>query len=389
MVRKTKKKLAKRKTQKSKLLNRNTPVKKTATINNFSFLNNLQNFLIMLAKSPFIFINLLVNIIVKLLKSLIQSFLLLVRKIVFLFSGVKEAIFVLIFGFLAGCIGAVVAFSYLDFTSQNKEISKGLTAQNEDLLSDLNSISQEISSMSKEQDSIKETLKSVINLKEQFAVIKKLLDENNANIEITSKELKVVMEQTRNLSNNLNKLSEDLEENSKIMMSSSKSELSNRLYLAQSLLDRLKSGVPYAPQLIALGKEGLDPALLRFAKGGAPTLSDLAARLSVRAGELKDADKTKRDKNWRENLKKEITKFVKIKPTDINKISGTPGVLLRAEYAISNGNLDKAIDEINTLAPQERGVLNAWLAEAEATKNANIAAENLLTKTTAALQKRN
>ena len=197
------------------------------------------------------------------------------------------------------------------------------------------------------------------------------------------------MEQTKNLSNNLNKLSEDLEENSKIMMSSSKSELSNRLYLAQSLLDRLKSGVPYAPQLIALGKEGLDPALLRFAKGGAPTISDLAARLSVRAGELKDADKTKRDKNWRENLKKEITKFVKIKPTDINKISGTPGVLLRAEYAISNGNLDKAIDEINTLAPQERGVLNAWLAEAEATKNANIAAENLLTKTTAALQKRN
>ena len=70
--------------------------------------------------------------------------------------------------------------------------------------------------------------------------------------------------------------------NSRLILSSSKTELSNRLYLAQSLLDRLESGVPYSPQLEALGKEGLDPALLRFAKGGAPTLKDLEARLFLR-----------------------------------------------------------------------------------------------------------
>jgi len=180
-----------------------------------------------------------------------------------------------------------------------------------------------------------------------------------------------------------------INQTSKLMLSSSKTELSNRLYLAQSLVDRLKSGVPYAPQLIALGKEGLDPALLRFAKGGAPTLSDLTARLSVRAGELRDAYKTRGDTTWKDNLKSEISKLVTIKPTDSSKIKGMEGVLLRAEEAISKGNLEKAIDEIDSLEVSARGVLGAWLLEAKAKQNASIAAENLLAKTTAALRKRN
>ena len=64
--------------------------------------------------------------------------------------------------------------------------------------------------------------------------------------------------------------------------------------------------MPYSPQLKALGKEGLDPALLRFANGGAPTLKDLEARLSARAGEQLDADRTKKDTSWKENLKRKF-----------------------------------------------------------------------------------
>ena len=65
------------------------------------------------------------------------------------------------------------------------------------------------------------------------------------------------------------------------------------------------------------------------------------------------------------------------------------GVLLRAEEAISRGNLIKAITEIDSLDPGDRGVLESWLSEAKAMQNANLAAENLLAKTTAALKKRN
>ena len=65
------------------------------------------------------------------------------------------------------------------------------------------------------------------------------------------------------------------------------------------------------------------------------------------------------------------------------------GVLLRAEEAISKGDLEKAIAEIDSLEVSARGVLGAWLLEAKAKKNASIAADNLLAKTTAALRKRN
>ena len=172
------------------------------------------------------------------------------------------------------------------------------------------------------------------------------------------------------------------------MLSSSQSELSNRLYLAKSLVDRLKSGLPYSPQLVALGQEGLDPTLLRFAKGGAPTLSDLAARLSVRAGELRDSIKTKEDLTWRDSLKDEISKLVKIKPMNSADVEGMEGVLLRAEEAISRGNLEKAINEIDTLEKESRGVLDSWLKEAKARKDASVAAENLLARTTAALNRK-
>ena len=201
--------------------------------------------------------------------------------------------------------------------------------------------------------------------------------------------LEKIEEDTTSLESNLSNLSKDLKSNSRLILSSSKTELSNRLYLAQSLLDRLESGVPYSPQLKALGKEGLDPALLRFAAGGAPTLKDLEARLSARAGEQLDADRTKRDNTWRENLKREISKYVKIKPTNINEIKGVTGALLRAESSISKGNLSKAIEEISSVPERERGPLDAWLKEAIARQNADIAAKNLLAKTTAALKQKN
>ena len=129
---------------------------------------------------------------------------------------------------------------------------------------------------------------------------------------------------------------------------------------------------------------------MRFAKGGAPTNIDLTARLSARAGELRDSYKTKSDQTWKNNLKDEISKYIKVKQTDTKNIKGMNGVLLRAEEAISKGDLEKAISEINSLKSAERGVLlDVWLKEAIAKNQASIAAENLLAKTTAALKKRN
>ena len=61
---------------------------------------------------------------------------------------------------------------------------------------------------------------------------------------------------------------------------------------------------------------------------------------------------------------------------------------MRAENSISKGNLAKAIDEISAVPAEERGPLDAWLTEAIARQNADIAAKNLTCKTTAALQQK-
>ncbi len=312
-----------------------------------------------------------------------------------LLLGMKEAFFSITFGLLAGGIGAVLIFSYLDFNSQGKDTElESKILESEKAISFLKSelkrndikfeeFKNVISSLKNDLNS---TTKSSLENKGFIAEYNNKLDElftitNNANKKILTVEEKSI--------NKILELEQKIQNTSKLMLSSSKSELSDRLYLAKSLVDRLKSGVPYAPQLVALGQEGLDPSLLRFSQGGAPTLSDLAARLSARAGELRDSMKTKSDLTWKDSLKDEISKLVKIKPTNTENIAGMEGVLLRAEEAITKGNLEKAISEIDSLEIESRGVLDAWLKEAKAKKDASVAAENILAKTTAALKIKN
>ena len=361
------------------------------TKNNFSLnfdykKSSLFIFSKMIINFPYIFINKLVSILINIVLAIYT-----ILKQIFIFSfKIKEAVFGIVFGVLSGSIAAVIVYSYMDMNSDiNKTINEQNIADNSVIKEQLQVLDRKISNIILENEANKVSIDKIDDLETQVFTSINNTKENLKNVEAVNQRIENVINNSEKIRKEINELEQNIINNSKLMLSSSKTELSNRLYLAQSLVDRLKSGVPYAPQLVALGEEGLNPALLRYAKGGAPTLADLAARLSVRAGELRDADKTKRDVNWRDNLRSEISKYVKIKPTDINSIQGTPGALLRAEDAISKGNLKKAIKEVDSLIPKDRGVLNAWLSEAKARQNANIAAENLLAKTTAALRKRN
>ncbi|MBJ57481.1 MAG: hypothetical protein CMP24_04485 [Rickettsiales bacterium] len=374
--------------QKKKLINKKkTPNTKNNFRLNFDYKNSsLFIFSKMIINFPYIFINKLVSILINIVLAIYT-----ILKQIFIFSfKIKEAVFGIVFGVLSGSIAAVIVYSYMDMNSDiNKTINEQNIADNSVIKEQLKVLDRKISNIILENEANKVSIDKIDDLETQVFTSINNTKENLKNVEAVNQRIENVINNSEKIRKEINELEQNIINNSKLMLSSSKTELSNRLYLAQSLVDRLKSGVPYAPQLVALGEEGLNPALLRYAKGGAPTLADLAARLSVRAGELRDADKTKRDVNWRDNLRSEISKYVKIKPTDINSIQGTPGALLRAEDAISKGNLKKAIKEVDSLIPKDRGVLNAWLSEAKARQNANIAAENLLAKTTAALRKRN
>jgi len=344
---------------------------------------------------PFLLINLVISRALVIIKKISLKLFNLIKQTLKLLLEAKEAFFSILFGLLAGGIGAVVVFSYLDLSSQGQNAEyETKILESEKLISSLELELKKNNLKFEEFDNTISALKNKINTAEKSSLKNKnFIDEQNIKLaELVTKTNQVSekilsAEEKNNIK--IVELEQKIQNTSKLMLSSSKSELSDRLYLAKSLVDRLKSGVPYAPQLVALGQEGLDPALLRFAKGGAPTLSDLAARLSARAGELRDSMKTKSDLTWKDSLKDEISKLVKIKPTNSENIKGMEGVLLRAEEAISKGNLEKAITEINTLEVDARGVLDAWLKEAKAKKDASIAAENILAKTTAALKIKN
>ena len=350
--------------------------------------DRIKGFLILIFKAPFLFINLIVFNLIKYIKEVFLHLLNIIKNILGLFSNFKDAVFGIIFGFLSGSIGAVVILSYLDInTNPNNDLNDEAIKQN----------SQKITTLEESNKNLEYALKNTNLIESKIANISKTLDElslkNNENTKKVSEnnqEIERLLNQSELHSNQIKNVALDVKNTSELILSSSKTELSNRLYLAQSLVERLKSGVPYSPQLVALGKSGLDPALLRFAKGGAPTNFDLTARLSARAGELRDSYRTKADLTWKDNLKDEISKYVKVKQTNSKNIKGINGVLLRAEEAISKDDLKTAILEISSLKSEKRGVLlNAWLDEAVAKNKANIAAENLLARTTAALKKRN
>ena len=344
---------------------------------------------------PFFLINLMINRALVITKNIFLQLFNLIKQALNLLLEAKEAFFSILFGLLAGGIGAVIIFSYLDFSSQGQNTEyETKILESEKVISSLQLELKENNARIEEFENTISILKDKLNTTEKNSLKNKnFIDEQNIKLEElvtkTNEVSEKILSAEEKNNNKIVELEKKIQNTSKLMLSSSKSELSDRLYLAKSLVDRLKSGVPYAPQLVALGQEGLDPALLRFAKGGAPTLSDLAARLSARAGELRDSMKTKSDITWKDSLKDEISKLVKIKPTNSENVEGMEGVLLRAEEAISKGNLEKAIIEIDTLEVDARGVLDAWLKEATARKDASVAAENILAKTTAALKIKN
>ena len=381
-----KKKIAPSKNKKK--INKRTSLVKKSNLRKSFLDDRIKSFLILISKAPFLLINLIIFNLIKFIKQVFLHLFNIIKNILGLFTNFKDAVFGIIFGFLSGSIGAVVNLSYLDInTNPNDHLSDEIIKQN----------SQKISTLEDSNKNLELVLRNTNLIESKIVNMSKTLNElsfnNNENTKKLSEynqEIEKLFKQSELHSNQIKNVTLDVKNTSELILSSSKTELSNKLYLAQSLVDRLKSGVPYSPQLVALGKAGLNPALLRFAKGGAPTNMDLTARLSARAGELRDSYRTKADKTWKDNLKDEISKYVKVKQTNSKNIKGMNGVLLRAEEAIAKDDLKTAILEINSLKSTERGILlNAWLNEAIAKNEATIAAENLLAKTTAALKKRN
>ena len=110
-----------------------------------------------------------------------------------MFSNLKEAFFSILFGLLAGGIGAVIIFSYLDFNEQgNKEQYESKLLETEKIISELKNQVKITDAKILEYDAIISRINSKINsTTENNLLNKNALDKDNERINelfsITSK----------------------------------------------------------------------------------------------------------------------------------------------------------------------------------------------------------
>ena len=114
----------KKQNRSKKVVTKKTSINKKASNKNKK---NFNNFSLIFAKvtstilaKPFFLINLLINKALVIAKNIFLQLLNLIKQTLRLLLEAKEAFFSILFGLLAGGIGSVVIFSYLDLSSQGQ-----------------------------------------------------------------------------------------------------------------------------------------------------------------------------------------------------------------------------------------------------------------------------
>ena len=218
---------------------------------------NFNDFSIIFAKiistilaKPFFLINLVINKAIVIVKSVFLQLFNLIKQALKLLLEAKEAFFSILFGLLAGGIGAVVIFSYLDLSSQGQNAEyETKILQSEKIISSLQLELKKNNAKFEEFENTISVLKNKLDTTEKnSSKNKNFIDEQNIKLEElvtkTNQTNEKILSAEEKNNNKMVELEQKIQNTSKLMLSSSKSELSDRLYLAKSLVDRLKSGVP-------------------------------------------------------------------------------------------------------------------------------------------------
>ena len=192
-----------------------------------------------LAKAPFLFINIFYSTIFLFIKKVFFYLINFINNIFSSFYRIREIFFGVLFGIISGGIGAILAVSYIELSSDSTKISEKL--ENLSSVNDqINSIEERIKNTEAELENTKSNIEILKDLQSEMLASErkfKILENDIKNINM---DLEKVSRETGKLGTNLSDLSRDLESNSKLILSSSKTELSNRLYLAQSLTRQIR-----------------------------------------------------------------------------------------------------------------------------------------------------
>lgn len=139
--------------------------------------------------------------------------------------------------------------------------------------------------------------------------------------------------------------------------------------------DALAEGAPFDTAVSDLRRLGEDqPAVAEALNGwadraatGIPTLPQLTKRFKEIASEVGGRIRPQTGEGWLDSMIERATSVVRVRRVGEDAAGDTPdAVLARAEAAMDNGNLGKAVEEVGALQGEPAAAFADWLADAKA-----------------------
>ena len=125
-------------------------------------------------------------------------------------------------------------------------------------------------------------------------------------------------------------------------------------------------GQPFAAELQALADPDLDAALKPLSETGVPTLATLQAEFPDPAREsLRLARDSSGNGGWTDRLVNFLASQTGARPVTPQEGDTPDAILSRAEFALSEGRVQDALTELDTLDPAIRAPLDGWIAQAK------------------------
>ena len=147
------------------------------------------------------------------------------------------------------------------------------------------------------------------------------------------------------------------------------------LMALNGIRDALAEGAPFDTAVSDLRRVGEDqPAVAEALNGwadraatGIPTLPQLTKRLKEIASEVGGRIRSQTGEGWLDSMIERATSVVRVRRVGEDAAGDTPdAVLARAEAAMDNGNLAKAVEEVGALEGEPAAAFAGWLADAKA-----------------------
>jgi hypothetical protein len=176
-----------------------------------------------------------------------------------------------------------------------------------------------------------------------------------------------------------------------VMAGQQADQLAARSVVAQSLVNALQTGAPFAPEITALRTLGVgDDRLAKLdavSKTGLPTIAKLRDAFAAVRPKLVSVARSDSGASWSDRLAARFSGLVTIRPMTEKAGPSPEAIASRIDAALQRGDLAAAMSEYSTLSDADKANAKPWYDLASQRVVAEASARAILADTIAALGK--